>query len=121
VWEKNNMIVYTDAFMVRIERLSLNNIPISQMMRNKEPISRCVYLNIYQMNCVFDDTTNRLVWFYSVERHFQQYFSYIVAVSFIGGRNQRTVRKPPACHKSLRNFITQCCIEYTSPERDSNS
>ena len=72
------MIVYTDAFMVRIERLSLNNIPISQMMRNKEPISRCVYLNIYQMNCVFDDTTNRLVWFYSVERHFQQYFSYIV-------------------------------------------
>jgi hypothetical protein len=21
--------------------------------------------------------------------------------------------KPPTCHKSLTNFITQCCIEYT--------
>jgi len=27
--------------------------------------------------------------------HFQQYFSYIVAVSFIGGGNRRTRRKPP--------------------------
>jgi len=23
--------------------------------------------------------------------------------------------KPPTCHKSLTNFITKCCIEYTSP------
>jgi hypothetical protein len=30
---------------------------------------------------------------------FQQYFSYIMAVSFIGG-------KPPTCRKSLTNFIT---------------
>jgi hypothetical protein len=28
-----------------------------------------------------------------VLRHFQQYFSYIVAVSFIGGKNRRTRRK----------------------------
>jgi hypothetical protein len=27
---------------------------------------------------------------YGVQRHFQQYFSYIVAVSFIGGGNQST-------------------------------
>ena len=39
---------------------------------------------------------------------------YIVAVSFIGGGNQSTRRKPPTCHKSLTNFIS-CCIEYTSP------
>ena len=25
-----------------------------------------------------------MVWFYGVERHFQQYFSYIVAVSSVG-------------------------------------
>ena len=31
---------------------------------------------------------------------------------FIGGGNRR---KPPTCRKSLTNFITQCCIEYTSP------
>jgi len=30
-----------------------------------------------------------------------RYFRYIVAVSFIGGRNQSTWRKPPTCHKLL--------------------
>jgi len=37
---------------------------------------------------------------------FQQYFSYIMAVSFIGGRNRSTRRKPQICRKSLTNFIT---------------
>jgi hypothetical protein len=32
-------------------------------------------------------------------------FSYIVAVSFIGGENLSTRRKPPTCCKSLTNFI----------------
>jgi len=31
---------------------------------------------------------------------------YIVAVSFIGGGNLITSGKPPACCKSLTNFIT---------------
>jgi hypothetical protein len=38
-----------------------------------------------------------------------------VAVSFIGGGNQSTQRKPPTCSKSLTNFITYFCIKYTSP------
>jgi hypothetical protein len=38
-----------------------------------------------------------------------------VAVSFIGGGYQITQRKPPTCCKSHTTFITQCCIEYTSP------
>ena len=42
------------------------------------------------------------------------YFSYIVAVSFIDGGNRSTRRKPPTCSKSLANFTTYCCIEYTS-------
>ena len=33
-----------------------------------------------------------LVWFYGFYRHFQQYFSYIMAVSFIGGGNRSTQR-----------------------------
>jgi hypothetical protein len=45
-------------------------------------------------------------WFYGVERHFEQFFSYIVEVSFIAGGNQKTQRKPPTCRKSLTNFIT---------------
>jgi hypothetical protein len=43
------------------------------------------------------------VLFDGVEGHFQQYFSYIVAVSFIGGG---TRRKPLTCCKLLTNFIT---------------
>jgi len=35
------------------------------------------------------------------KRHFQQYISYIVAVSFIGGGNQKTRRLPPTCRKLL--------------------
>ena len=35
--------------------------------------------------------------------------------SFIGGGNWSSGRKPPTCRKSLSNFITQWCIEYTSP------
>jgi nitrate reductase gamma subunit len=37
---------------------------------------------------------------------FYNILSYIVAVSFIGGGNWRTQRKPLACRKSLTNFIT---------------
>jgi hypothetical protein len=39
---------------------------------------------------------------------------YIVEVRLIGGGNRSTRRKPPACRKSLTNFITYCYIEYTS-------
>ena len=48
-------------------------------------------------------------------------FGNIVAVSFIDGENQNTLRKPSTCRKSLTNFITYCCIVYTSHEWDSNS
>jgi hypothetical protein len=47
--------------------------------------------------------------------HFQQYFSYIMVVSFFVGGNWSTWRKPLTCRKSLTIFITWCCIEYTSP------
>jgi hypothetical protein len=52
---------------------------------------------------------------YGISPHFHQYFSYIVSVSFIGGGNQTSRRKPPTCRKSLTNFITSWYIEYTSP------
>jgi len=32
---------------------------------------------------------------------FKQYFSYIVAISFIDKGNRSTWRKPPTCRKSL--------------------
>jgi hypothetical protein len=46
---------------------------------------------------------------YGVSRHFQQYFSYIVVVSFIGGRSRRARREPPTMGKQLVSFITCGC------------
>jgi len=39
-------------------------------------------------------------------RHFQRYFNYTVAVSFIDGENQSTRRKSLTCRNSLTNFVT---------------
>ena len=46
---------------------------------------------------------------------FQQYFNYIVAVSFIVWGNRSTRWTPPTFCILLTNFITSCCIEYTTP------
>jgi len=50
---------------------------------------------------------------------FKQYFSYIVAVSFIGGGNWSAWRKQMTCCKSQTNFITWCCIEHLAMSRVS--
>jgi hypothetical protein len=42
---------------------------------------------------------------YGVERHFQQYFCYIVAVSFIGEEKEAPGENHPFSRKSLTNFI----------------
>jgi hypothetical protein len=44
-----------------------------------------------------------IIIFYFSSRHST---SHIVAVSFIGGGNRSTWRKPPTCRKSLTSFIT---------------
>jgi hypothetical protein len=43
------------------------------------------------------------------QRHFQQYFSYITATSFSGGRSQSTRREPLTMGKQLVNFTTCDC------------
>jgi hypothetical protein len=52
--------------------------------------------------------------FFGVLRHFQQYFSYIMATSFSGGGSRSTGREPPILGKQLVNFIT-CGRESTAP------
>jgi len=61
-------------------------------------------------------TKDHVIWVRNIlyNATFGNYFSYIMTVSFIGGGNQSTWRKPLTCRKSLTNFITLCCIEYTS-------
>jgi hypothetical protein len=46
-----------------------------------------------------------------VDLMFQQYFSYIMATSFSGGRSRR---EPPTMGKQLVNFIT-CGCESSAP------
>ena len=60
-----------------------------------------------------------MVWLVYV--HFQQYFSYIVAVSCIGGGNQSTRRKPPTCRKSLSNLSHTAASSTLRYERGSYS
>jgi len=55
---------------------------------------------------IFNDFFLVALGIYGIQRHFQQYFSYIVAVNFIGGVNRTTQRKPSKYRKSLTNFIT---------------
>ena len=45
---------------------------------------------------------------------FQQYFSYIMATSFSGGRSRSTRREPLTKGKQLVNFIT-CSFESSAP------
>jgi hypothetical protein len=42
-------------------------------------------------------------------------FQFYRGMSFIGGGNRRSLRKPHACRKLLASLVTKCCIEYTSP------
>jgi hypothetical protein len=38
------------------------------------------------------------------DKYIQQYFNNIVALSFIGGGNRSTRRKPPTCPMTLTNY-----------------
>ena len=65
------------------------------------------YFNYIHDKIVFD------LWcFMPLSTIFQ--LTYIFGVSFIGGGNRITWRKPPTCHKSLTNFLTYC-MKYTLP------
>jgi hypothetical protein len=57
------------------------------------------------MISVIDD----FILIFGVLAHFQQYFSYIKATSFSGGRNQSTRREPPTTGKQLVSSFTCGC------------
>jgi hypothetical protein len=53
-------------------------------------------------------------WLMKGPRWLNQYFSYIMATSFSGGRSRSTRREPPTMGKQLVNFIT-CSCEPSAP------
>ena len=58
-------------------------------------------LHLHQFKFVYHNNTAQ-----EALKHFYSRFSYIVAISFIGGGNRRTRRKPPTSCKSLTNVVS---------------
>jgi hypothetical protein len=61
-------------------------------------IDRLKKLKLGQINPVSIEIWNSIQLLHFIE-YFQQYFSYVVAVSYIGGGSRRTQRKPQTCRK----------------------
>jgi hypothetical protein len=53
-----------------------------------------------------------LVGWFIVLNAFQQYFSYIMSVSFIGGGNRSTWRKQPTCRKAPTNLCSDSVVIF---------
>ena len=57
----------------------------------------------------------------SLTPHFQQYLSFIVVVSFVGGGIRSMRRKPSTCRKSLTYLSYKVVLSTPYHQRDSNS
>jgi hypothetical protein len=84
------------------------------LLLNKEKscqfLCYCGNLKVAKKNCRTNMVTTNISLHrgdegYGISHNFQQYFSYIVAVSFIGGGNRHIQRKPSTCRKSLTKFL----------------
>ena len=87
----------------------LLSVPITTKVVSSNPVHGEVYsiqhyLRKYVFVCLL--VCLFVCLFDGVSRHFQQYFSYIVPVSFIGVGNKMIQIKSQTCRKSLTNFIT---------------
>jgi len=58
---------------------------------------------VYHVCSILHNRSRYMGYCYGGLRHYQQCFSYMVAVSFIGGRNRSIQRKPQIC----RNLLTR--------------
>jgi hypothetical protein len=102
------LTILTNKHIVQGKKNDLGNIPQMTLYLN--------HLNILPPSLLtMSDylTTDWLV--YDAERHFQQYFSYIMVVSFIGRGNRSTRRKPPGFElTTLVMICTDCTCSWES-------
>jgi hypothetical protein len=97
IW-KPKRFVLASAFILIYLSILLHNIA------NQNCIS---YFEKYWLVVYFDQLFNLMIdLIFGVWRHFQQYFSYIMATSFSGGRSRSIRRESPTMCKQLVNFIT---------------
>jgi hypothetical protein len=101
-WHSNLILLKYTIFTI-VETCSKDCTSLNRTLNKMES---CIFQTLYKVPIEIFKITCIVCLLDGVERHFQQYFSDIVAVSFIGGGNRRTRRKPPTWHKSLTNSIT---------------
>jgi hypothetical protein len=77
---------------------------------------RCYsYLSLLHESTFFVCMWTLLLFLMSVHAYFLMVFNTTFNnISAISWRSVLLGRKPPTCRKSLTNFITNCCIKYTS-------
>ena len=90
----------------------MNDLPIYWTLYDLKNEILTILSFIMFLQIVHEYTSNMKVWSIVFNATFNSISFIIVVFIFIGGGNRR---KTPTCRKSLTNFITQCCIKYTSP------
>jgi len=93
-------------FNLFVEETGASSVPGDNLHVPDEVTDKYYHVRLYRVHLVMGRDIFSGYRVYGAERHFQQHFSNIVAISFIGGGNQSTRRKSPTCHKSMTNFIT---------------
>ena len=70
----------------------------------------------FQIKTIFGSNIIRMkiIWFLVFKCHFQEYFTYVMATSFSGGRSRSTQKEPPTMGKQVVNLIT-CGWESSAP------
>ena len=80
----------------------------------REYITRISQVQKLQYSKLLTKVKIDLIWFLVFNATFSKHFSYILVISFSGGRSRSSRREPPNMGKQLANFIT-CDCESSAP------
>ena len=114
---KNVLLLTSQQIRIKLKLFNLNvSKMVSMWTQHYSQLSYSIVLHLIEtiLFSTFSCGWFCCCWFFGVERYFQQYFSYIMAISFSGGRSRSKWREPPTIGKQLVNFIT-CGCESSAP------
>ena len=99
-YEKGHVLIYLSHILPGHKRANNMLLPRRQITRHKLCFYYTCKFGVISIKYVINSnnvTCQKRKGVMLFKCHFQQYFSYIMAVSFIGGGNQSTQRKPQIC------------------------
>ena len=107
---KNVLLLTSQQIRIKLKHFNLNvSKMVSMWTQHYSQLSYSIVLHLIETICFQLFRVVDFFLIFGVERHFQQYFSYIMAMSFSGGRSRSKWREPPTIVKQLVNFITSGC------------